>query len=379
MQQQQQQQLQQQQQQEIFTPSAVVTLPSGVAAGVSAVGQQFAVQQKPASVQLLQTSAPPSSTQGHAASTTSHKPPTNGPVAPAPSRSRAPLTAEEKRQRFLERNRAAAARCRQKRKKYLESLQKNFEETNEEGRRQKTYIERLEHQNAELKQLLLEHKECPLFAQQAGRGALNALVDIQMEPPSANLESRFDAGAYEDSGDEGDQFDSKSSMSETQNSYTFVNSSQGVAVPLADQYASARNTPTLLANSATSGLQLYGGVRSSSTLNLAAATLGNQHTITASAPGSAVNSRAGTPLDPNASLALSLAQFPVVNSPYVLAQQPATIHSMQNMNVLQNMNFLQNSLQVQALQLQQRAPQAQQPHIIYATRAVNPLTQHMSS
>lgn len=73
---------------------------------------------------------------------------------------------DERRQRFLERNRAAASRCRQKRKVWVGSLERKAEDlatmnvslTNEVGL--------LRNEVTQLKQLLLAHKDCPVTAMQ---------------------------------------------------------------------------------------------------------------------------------------------------------------------------------------------------------------------
>lgn len=88
-------------------------------------------------------------------------------VSPAqPTGGRRRRTAEddpdERRQRFLERNRAAASRCRQKRKVWVNSLEKKAEELNSMNVSLSNEVSLLRNEVAHLKQLLLAHKDCPV-------------------------------------------------------------------------------------------------------------------------------------------------------------------------------------------------------------------------
>ncbi|XP_072306133.1 cyclic AMP-dependent transcription factor ATF-7a isoform X4 [Eucyclogobius newberryi] len=69
---------------------------------------------------------------------------------------------DERRQRFLERNRAAASRCRQKRKVWVCSLEKKAEELSSMNMSLSTEVSLLRNEVAHLKQLLLAHKDCPV-------------------------------------------------------------------------------------------------------------------------------------------------------------------------------------------------------------------------
>ncbi|KAM6106366.1 LOW QUALITY PROTEIN: cyclic AMP-dependent transcription factor ATF-7-like [Pterocles gutturalis] len=71
---------------------------------------------------------------------------------------------DERRQRFLERNRAAV-RCRQKRKLWVSSLEKKAEELNQ-NIQLSNEVTLLRNEVAQLKQLLLAHKDCPVTALQ---------------------------------------------------------------------------------------------------------------------------------------------------------------------------------------------------------------------
>ncbi|KAL6483059.1 hypothetical protein MHYP_G00079310 [Metynnis hypsauchen] len=88
-------------------------------------------------------------------------------VSPAqPTGGRRRRTAEEdpdeRRQRFLERNRAAASRCRQKRKLWVSSLEKKAEELTSMNVSLTNEVSLLRNEVAHLKQLLLAHKDCPV-------------------------------------------------------------------------------------------------------------------------------------------------------------------------------------------------------------------------
>ncbi|KAM6977139.1 ankyrin repeat and SOCS box protein 8 isoform 1-T1 [Aplochiton taeniatus] len=88
-------------------------------------------------------------------------------VSPAqPTGGRRRRTAEddpdERRQRFLERNRAAASRCRQKRKVWVNSLEKKAEELCSLNVSLSNEVSMLRNEVAHLKQLLLAHKDCPV-------------------------------------------------------------------------------------------------------------------------------------------------------------------------------------------------------------------------
>ncbi|CAJ0929997.1 unnamed protein product, partial [Ranitomeya imitator] len=73
---------------------------------------------------------------------------------------------DERRQRFLERNRAAASRCRQKRKVWVCSLEKKAEELTTHNVQLSNEVTLLRNEVAQLKQLLLAHKDCPVTALQ---------------------------------------------------------------------------------------------------------------------------------------------------------------------------------------------------------------------
>lgn len=73
---------------------------------------------------------------------------------------------DERRQRFLERNRAAASRCRQKRKVWVNSLEKKAEDLTSINVSLSNEVSHLRNEVAHLKQLLLAHKDCPVTTMQ---------------------------------------------------------------------------------------------------------------------------------------------------------------------------------------------------------------------
>ncbi|XP_069472243.1 cyclic AMP-dependent transcription factor ATF-2 [Ambystoma mexicanum] len=73
---------------------------------------------------------------------------------------------DEKRRKFLERNRAAASRCRQKRKVWVQSLEKKAEDLSSFNVQLQNEVTLLRNEVAQLKQLLLAHKDCPVTAMQ---------------------------------------------------------------------------------------------------------------------------------------------------------------------------------------------------------------------
>ncbi|KAM9524795.1 cyclic AMP-dependent transcription factor ATF-7-like isoform 2-T3 [Salvelinus alpinus] len=114
------------------------------------------------------------------------------PAQPTGGRRRrgAEVDPDERRQRFLERNRAAASRCRQKRKVWVGSLERKAEDlatmnvslTNEVGL--------LRNEVTQLKQLLLAHKDCPVTAMQKKSAYIAAGVEENSrDPPSEPMGS----------------------------------------------------------------------------------------------------------------------------------------------------------------------------------------------
>ncbi|XP_062846263.1 cyclic AMP-responsive element-binding protein 5 isoform X2 [Trichomycterus rosablanca] len=73
---------------------------------------------------------------------------------------------DERRRKFLERNRAAATRCRQKRKVWVTSLEKKAEELTHTNLQLQNEVTLLKSEVIQLKQLLLAHKDCPVTERQ---------------------------------------------------------------------------------------------------------------------------------------------------------------------------------------------------------------------
>jgi len=68
----------------------------------------------------------------------------------------------EKRRKFLERNRAAAIRCREKKKKWIETLAGKSDELGYINQKLQTEVGTLRAEVAALKSMLLQHKDCPV-------------------------------------------------------------------------------------------------------------------------------------------------------------------------------------------------------------------------
>ncbi|KAL1957952.1 hypothetical protein VTO42DRAFT_5344 [Malbranchea cinnamomea] len=97
------------------------------------------------------------------------------------------LTDEEKRRNFLERNRVAALKCRQRKKAWLNNLQAKVEMYSNENDTLSATVAKLREEIVSLKSLLLAHKDCPL-AQAQGIGAYitNSMNGIGPEYPMPN-------------------------------------------------------------------------------------------------------------------------------------------------------------------------------------------------
>ncbi|KAI1439142.1 Aft1 HRA domain-containing protein [Xylaria sp. CBS 124048] len=80
------------------------------------------------------------------------------------------MTDEEKRKNFLERNRVAALKCRQRKKQWLANLQNKVEMFSSENEALTAQISALREEVVNLKTLLLAHKDCPVTQQQGLHG-----------------------------------------------------------------------------------------------------------------------------------------------------------------------------------------------------------------
>lgn len=78
------------------------------------------------------------------------------------------MTDEEKRKNFLERNRVAALKCRQRKKQWLANLQQKVEIYSTENDNLNAQLTTLREEIVNLKTILMAHKECPITQQQGG-------------------------------------------------------------------------------------------------------------------------------------------------------------------------------------------------------------------
>lgn len=87
------------------------------------------------------------------------------------------MTDEEKRKNFLERNRVAALKCRQRKKQWLANLQAKVELFSTENDALSAQVTQLREEIVNLKTLLLAHKDCPVSqAQGLGGMAMNSFL-----------------------------------------------------------------------------------------------------------------------------------------------------------------------------------------------------------
>uniref|UniRef100_A0A3Q0QSX9 Cyclic AMP-dependent transcription factor ATF-7 n=1 Tax=Amphilophus citrinellus TaxID=61819 RepID=A0A3Q0QSX9_AMPCI len=148
---------------------AALQSPSGQSMGIMAMGSSPMVPQKAEHSQLLlQQPDAPSPAQ-----------PQVSPAQPTGGRRRrtADDDPDERRQRFLERNRAAASRCRQKRKLWVSSLEKKAEELSTLNVSLSNEVSLLRNEVAHLKQLLLAHKDCPVTTLQKKTAYLESMKE----------------------------------------------------------------------------------------------------------------------------------------------------------------------------------------------------------
>jgi ATF/CREB family transcription factor len=89
------------------------------------------------------------------------------------------MTDEEKRKNFLERNRVAALKCRQRKKQWLANLQQKVEIYSAENDNLNNIVSQLRDEVVNLKTLLLAHKDCPVTQQQG-------LAGLAMHPQGAD-------------------------------------------------------------------------------------------------------------------------------------------------------------------------------------------------
>jgi ATF/CREB family transcription factor len=77
------------------------------------------------------------------------------------------MTDEEKRKNFLERNRVAALKCRQRKKQWLQNLQSKVDLYSQENDALTHTVNVMRDYIGQLRQILLQHKDCPVTMQQA--------------------------------------------------------------------------------------------------------------------------------------------------------------------------------------------------------------------
>merc|ERR1712230_357908 len=80
-----------------------------------------------------------------------------------------------KRKNFLERNRVAALKCRQRKKQWLANLQAKVELFSTENDALSQTVTQLREELVNLKTLLLAHKDCPVSVQQGIAGPAMAM------------------------------------------------------------------------------------------------------------------------------------------------------------------------------------------------------------
>ncbi|KIY03251.1 uncharacterized protein Z520_01718 [Fonsecaea multimorphosa CBS 102226] len=87
------------------------------------------------------------------------------------------MTDEEKRRNFLERNRVAALKCRQRKKQWLANLQTKVEMYSAENDSLNTQVAQLHDEIRNLRTLLMAHKDCPVGHAQGIGQFLNGMQD----------------------------------------------------------------------------------------------------------------------------------------------------------------------------------------------------------
>jgi ATF/CREB family transcription factor len=95
------------------------------------------------------------------------------------------MTDEEKRKNFLERNRVAALKCRQRKKQWLANLQAKVELFSTENDALSATVTQLREEIVNLKTLLLAHKDCPVSHAQ-GLSGMNMNSFLGGEPQHQN-------------------------------------------------------------------------------------------------------------------------------------------------------------------------------------------------
>ncbi|ORZ01087.1 hypothetical protein BCR43DRAFT_486366 [Syncephalastrum racemosum] len=101
--------------------------------------------------------------------------------------------AEDERRKFLERNRVAAFKCRQKKKQWMQNLEKHSEEVSQRNRELHDLVTQLREESVYLRNQLIAHSDCDCTAVQAylRRTSVQlALPHSQAEPHHAQVQQR---------------------------------------------------------------------------------------------------------------------------------------------------------------------------------------------
>ncbi|KAI8591991.1 hypothetical protein BDZ88DRAFT_328162 [Geranomyces variabilis] len=93
------------------------------------------------------------------------------------------LDTEEKRKTFLERNRQAALKCRQKKKQWLQSLQAKVDYLTSDNEGLQSQATQLREEILNLKTLLLAHRDCPIAKQNGlNLNAIESILPVPTQP-----------------------------------------------------------------------------------------------------------------------------------------------------------------------------------------------------
>ncbi|XP_041806839.1 cyclic AMP-dependent transcription factor ATF-2 isoform X1 [Chelmon rostratus] len=189
---------------------------------------------------------------------------TETPASPVPPAQNPPSTGgrrrrttsedpDEKRRKFLERNRAAASRCRQKRKVWVQSLEKKAEDLSSLNGQLQSEVTLLRNEVAQLKQLLLAHKDCPVTAMQKKSGYhIELLHNPSTYPLATAYFSDKDESCEEMSVPSSPQNEAiQHSSVSTSNGVSSSSSSSSSATPAASAPSSAAATTTTTSNQST--------------------------------------------------------------------------------------------------------------------------------
>lgn len=87
---------------------------------------------------------------------------------------------EAKRQRFLERNRAAASRCRARKKQWMENLEKKSKDVDSLNTSLQQEVLMLRAEVQQLKSILIAHKDCPLIVNPAAAGKPGVCIGVHV-------------------------------------------------------------------------------------------------------------------------------------------------------------------------------------------------------